>query len=116
MVTGLIVLVIIILAGGGLYFAINQISTQPIPIDDIRSNMRRYDGEIVTVQGEVCSRIKIAGFQCFEIKDDTGKIHIITARGLPNQGEIVTVTGVVDQLLTAGTVTLIVIKEPDVAN
>ena len=112
LVTGVIVVVVIILAIAGYYLAKSVISPAPTPIGKILGDLRTWDGQIVTVRGEVTSRVKILGFKAYELTDDSGQIMIVTERGVPNAGETVTVTGVVNEVFSMGQLTKTVIMEP----
>jgi len=110
---GITVVVVIVVAALGLYIAVSALNPAPTPIGDILGDMRNYDGKIVTVRGEVTNRVNILDFKAYGVEDETGQIWVVTARGNPNQGETVTVTGIVDEVIALGAGSFTIIKEPD---
>lgn len=110
--TGLIIVALAVLAIGGYYLARQITGPSAKPIGDILDDLRTYNGQVVTVKGEVTNRVSVLGFKYYDVQDETGSIAVLTQRGLPAQGETVTVTGIVDEMFAIGPMTMVVIKEP----
>lgn len=110
--TGIIVILVAVIAISGWYFAQQMIQPRPIPVGTILGDLRAWDGRPVTVRGTVTNRLSIAGFKSYDIEDESGSIKIVTQRGIPPAGEVVTVTGVVNSVFTVGTMDFTIIMEP----
>jgi len=82
------------------------------PIDEINSHPRDYIDKVVTVEGKVNEVFSFTFINYFEISDETGKIKIITTKPLPAKGEILSITGTV-QNYSIGFERLLVIVEED---
>ncbi len=113
LVVGIIVVVVIVVGGILAYVAWQAIEARPTPIGDILADMRTYDGQPVTVRGEVASVLNILGLKAFDLDDGSGTIKVVTQRGLPQQGETVTVSGVVNEMFNVGGMNMTVILEGD---
>jgi hypothetical protein len=105
-------LVIVVLAGVGVFFVLHTAKPKPVPIGTVQGDLRTYDGQVVTVEGRVTETVNLLGFKTYQLKDDTGEIMVVTERGLPNKGDDVTVTGIVNQMFDIGGVNMTVIQEP----
>jgi hypothetical protein len=108
---GIIVVVVIVVAAALAYFAWRVMEPAPVPIGEILADLRTYDGQVVTVEGRVGSRISILGFKSFDLTDGTGTITIVTERGIPGGDETVRVNGTVYEVFSIGPVSKTVIVE-----
>lgn len=107
---GILVAAIILASGLG-YYAWRQIQeSKPVPIGDILSDLRTYDGQLVHVKGEVTNTMNLV-VKWFELDDGTGTITVVTERGLPTKGTTVEVDGQVDELFNLGGISKTVILE-----
>lgn len=106
-----IIVVVIVVAAALAYFAWCVIEPAPTPIGEILADLRTYDGQVVTVEGRVGSRISILGFKSFDLTDDSGTITIVTERGIPGGDETVRVNGTVYEVFSIGPVSKTVIVE-----
>lgn len=113
LVVGIIVVVVIVVGGALAYFAWRAIEERPTPIGEILADLRTFDGALVTVRGEVTSVLNILGLKAFDLADGTGTIKIVSQRGLPQQGETVTVSGEVNEMFNVGGISMTVILELD---
>lgn len=111
MVTGLIVVIVIIVAAVLAYFAWRTIEAAPTPIGDILGDLRTYDGQLVTVRGKVSNPLNVMLMKAYDVEDDSGTIKIVTERGLPKVGDLVTVQGQVRELFNFNGVNMTVIYE-----
>lgn len=105
-------LVIIIVAAVGVYFALRSAQPVPVPIGTVLGDLRTYDGKVVTVKGRVTETVNVFGLKTYTVQDETGDMMVITQRGLPNKGEEVTVTGIVNEMFNLGGVNMTVLQEP----
>jgi len=110
-ITGVIVLIVIVVAAALAYFAWRTIQPTATPINEILSDLRTYDGQLVTVRGKVSSTVNLI-FKAFELTDETGTITVVTQRGLPQPGDTVTVQGQVNELFNFNGINKTVILEP----
>jgi len=106
------IVVVAALAGGGIWFALQNAAPKPLPIGTVTSDLRTYDGQIVTVKGHVDSATNLIFAKTFELSDDSGTITVVTERGLPAEGSEVTVTGQVNQAFKIGSFEKTVLMEP----
>ena len=109
-IVGLVV--ILLLAAAGVWFALRSTAPKPTPIGDVLGDLRTYDGQVVTVEGNVTETLNVFGLKTYQIQDDTGEIMVVTQRGLPQKGETISVTGIVNEMFNLGGVNMIVIQEP----
>lgn len=61
-------------------------------IKDLLANPRDYENKEVTISGEVTYSFNL-GVKFYIVDDGTGRIYVITDRGVPDEGEIVKVKG-----------------------
>ena len=80
-------------------------------IGDIREDPRKYDGKLVTVAGTVKEATNLGFLKFYVLDDGTGEIHIVTEKPLPKKGVEVRARGTVNEELSIGSSSLIVIKE-----
>jgi len=81
------------------------------PVGKIQASPREYDGKQVTVKGTVTESASLLFVKYFLLKDETGEIPVVTERILPRKGEIVSVTGNVQEAFAFGDKQVIVIVE-----
>jgi hypothetical protein len=86
MKTKLVCLAAILLAGCG-----------PVRIGRINADPSRFRNQTVRVDGTVVNSVGVLGTGGYQIDDGTGKIYVISRRGVPSRGSRVTVTGRVSQ-------------------
>ena len=107
---GLIVVIVlaIVLAWAGWYFT----QPRPVAIGTILADLRTYDGQSLTIRGEVTRTLNVMLVKAYEVSDGTGTIVVVTERGLPEVGETLTISGVVNQLFEVGGMEMTVLLEP----
>lgn len=108
-------LIAVIILGGALAF-IGWFATRPhpLPIKSILDNVRQYDGQAVTVQGTVENPLNLAGLlKVYELADPTGKITVVTKRGLPTEGQKIIVSGILKEMFNIAGMSKTVIMEPE---
>jgi len=81
------------------------------PINKILESPRDYTGKPVTISGEVTEVVSLLVVKYFVVKDNTGKIIVVTKRPLPKEGIKITVKGMVQEAFSIGDKQLIVIVE-----
>lgn len=62
-------------------------------IGRINADPSHYRNRTVRVNGTVVNSMGVIGTGGYQIQDDTGKIYVLSSRGVPNRGSRVTVTG-----------------------
>jgi hypothetical protein len=111
-VVGLIA--VIVLGGALAYIAWLTTLPHPTPIKVILDNVRQYDGQAVTVQGTVETPLNLAGLlKVYEVTDPTGKITVVTKRGLPPAGQKIIVSGILKEMFNIAGISKTVIMEPE---
>jgi hypothetical protein len=80
-------------------------------IGDIAANPRKYVETEVTVSGEVTEVFSLLVLRYFVVRDKTGEITVITEKPLPAKGEKISVSGMVKEAYSLGSVTRLVIVE-----
>ena len=80
---------ILILASSALFIACPQQTT----INKINSDPARYRGKEILVVGTVTNSFGALGQGVYELSDETGKIWVITQRGVPSKGARVGAVG-----------------------
>jgi hypothetical protein len=82
------------------------------PIHDLLANTGQYDGQTVTVAGQVKGAAGAFGAGVYQLEDDTGTITIIAEKGgVPSQGARIGVEGKFHSAFTVGTESVAVIQE-----
>lgn len=109
-IVGIVIITLLALGLAALAW-LNQVP-RPIAIADIHANLREYDGSSVTVRGQVAEVMNVLGIKWYSVKDDTGSIVVLTQRGLPQQGQLITVTGIVKEVFNVGGLNGTVLQEP----
>jgi hypothetical protein len=108
---GLIILGAVV-AGGIIYLAIQASGPRPVPIGDILADLRKYDGQTVTIAGEASNPLNVLVMKAYDVSDGTGSIKVVTERGLPAAGSVVRVEGVVHEVFNLGGMNYTVLLEP----
>lgn len=106
-------LIAVIILGSALAF-IAWYSTRPhpTPIGYVLENVRTLDNTAVTIKGTVENPLNLAGLlKVYEVVDPSGRIKVVTKKGLPSSGEQVIVNGLVREVFNVGGVNMIVITE-----
>ena len=65
----------------------------PMTIGRITADPSRFQNRTVRVTGTVTNSVGLLGKGGYQIEDNTGKIYVISAKGVPSRGSRVTVTG-----------------------
>ena len=82
-------------------------------IKEIKDNINDYNGKEVKVSGKVIETTDLMMWKYYQIEDKTGEIYIIPAGELPEEGQKLTVTGIVNEKMKVGKENLVVIKESE---
>ena len=78
-----------ILTGAALVLA----GCAPMTIGRINADPSRYQNRMVKVNGTVTNSVGLMGKGGYQIEDSTGRIIVISGKGVPSRGSKVTVTG-----------------------
>ena len=82
------------------------------PIGELLDDPGHYDGETVSVEGEVQGSVGAPGVGAYRIDDGTGSLTVLSERGTPpRDGARVKVKGVFEALFTLGSESLAVLRE-----
>jgi hypothetical protein len=82
------------------------------PIRDLLNDPSRYDGKTVRVKGEVKGAVGGLGVGAYEIRDDTGRLTVVSDQNdPPRSGAKVGVKGKFQALLSLGIKSLAVLRE-----
>ena len=65
----------------------------PVTIGRINADPSRFRNRTVRVTGTVTTSVGLMGKGGYQLDDNTGKIYVISGRGVPSSGSRVTVTG-----------------------
>ena len=65
----------------------------PVTIGRINADPSRFQNKAVKVEGTVTNSVGVLGRGGYELEDSTGKIYVISGRGVPSRGSKVEVTG-----------------------
>ena len=68
-------------------------------IDHVIADPARYADRPVTVGGEVVQSYSVLGRGAYELRDDTGRLWVVSDRGVPRKGTRVQVKGTVRDVL-----------------
>lgn len=79
------------------------------PIGQIVASPAKYDGKTVHVRGTVGQSLGLFGKGGYRLSDRTGRIMVVTSTGIPPDGEVVDVRGVVKSAFTRGDQTIVVL-------
>ncbi len=82
------------------------------PIRDLLNDPSEYDGKTVRIKGEVQGAVGGLGVGAYEVKDDTGRLTVISEQeSPPRSGAKVGVKGKFQALLSLGFKSLAVLRE-----
>ena len=82
------------------------------PIRDLLNDPSKYDGKTVRIEGEVQGSAGGLGVGAYEVKDDTGRLTVVSEdRDPPRSGAKVGVKGKFQALLSLGIKSLAVLRE-----
>jgi hypothetical protein len=82
------------------------------PINNLLSDPSRYDGKTVRIKGEVRGAVGGLGVGAYEVKDNTGRLTVVSSQGdPPRTGAQVGVKGKFQALLSLGFKSLAVLRE-----
>jgi hypothetical protein len=82
------------------------------PINQLLNDPSRYDGKTVRIKGEVRGAVGGLGVGAYEVKDQTGRLTVVSQRGdPPRTGAQVGVMGKFQSLLSLGFKSLAVLRE-----
>jgi hypothetical protein len=86
----------------------------PVTIGRITADPSRFQNKTVTVDGTVTNSVGVLGKGGYEIEDATGRIYVISGKGVPSRGSHVEVTGRVSPgVEVLGTPVGVAIRESD---
>ena len=86
----------------------------PVTIGRITADPSRFQNKTVTVTGNVTNSVGVLGKGGYELDDGTGKIYVISGKGVPSRGSRVQVTGRVSPgVEVLGTPVGVAIREAD---
>ena len=80
-------------------------------IGEIQDDPPAYEGQTVTLEGEVTSRLSFIFWKTYTLKDETGEITVVTKTAMPNVGAHVTVTGTVKAGFSLGSAQTLVLRD-----
>ena len=83
--------VFVILVGASLYLT----GCASVKIARINADPSRYRNQTVHVNGTVVNSAGVLGTGGYQLEDETGKIYVVSRRGIPSRGSHVSVTGTV---------------------
>jgi hypothetical protein len=66
-----------------------------VHIAKITADPSRFRNQTVRVSGTVVTSVGLLGRGGYQLQDETGKIYVVSAKGVPSGGSHVTVTGTV---------------------
>jgi hypothetical protein len=66
-----------------------------VKIARINADPSRYRNQTVHVSGRVINSVGVLGTGGYQLEDETGKIYVVSRKGVPSSGAHVTVTGTV---------------------
>lgn len=71
-------------------------------INQIRADPSRYANQEVAVTGTVVRSVSLLGRGAFEIEDGTGKLWVVSEKGVPREGAKVVVKGTIRDAYNLG--------------
>ena len=82
------------------------------PINQLLNDPSRYDGKTVRIKGDVQGAVGGLGVGAYEVKDNTGKLTVVSDQGdPPRKGAKVGVKGKFQALLSLGFKSVAVLRE-----
>jgi hypothetical protein len=76
-------------------FALAMIGCEQKSINEIRANPSKYANKDVSVVGSVTRSYSVLGRGAYEVDDGTGKLWIVSDKGVPREGARVGVKGTI---------------------
>jgi hypothetical protein len=83
----------------------------PTPIRSILDTPATYEGRTVLISGEVEESINVLVLKYYLVRDESGRIPVVTSGAVPRRGTRVRVRGVVRQAFAIGDESLTVLIE-----
>ena len=71
-------------------------------INSVMADPSRYRDREVTVSGVVSESFSLAGRGAYQIEDRTGRLWVVSERGVPRTGARVKVTGIIREAFNIG--------------
>jgi hypothetical protein len=65
----------------------------PVTIGRINADPSRFQHHTVRITGTVTNSVGLLGKGGYQLEDNTGRIYVISGKGVPSRGSQVTVTG-----------------------
>jgi len=84
-----------VLVGAVLATALVMIGCEQKTINEIRANPSKYANKEVSVAGNVTRSYSVLGRGAYEVDDGTGKLWIVSEKGVPREGARVVVKGTI---------------------
>ncbi|NLT66427.1 MAG: hypothetical protein GXX84_07470 [Acidobacteria bacterium] len=84
-----------ILLAGAMFAVLVMTGCEHKTINEIKADPGRYANKEIAITGVVTESASIMGRGGYEIDDGTGKLWIISSRGVPREGARVTVKGTI---------------------
>jgi hypothetical protein len=78
-----------------LVFALAMIGCEQKSINEIRANPSQYANKDVSVVGNVTRSYSVLGRGAYEVDDGTGKLWIVSEKGVPREGARIAVKGTI---------------------
>lgn len=110
----IIVVIVSCILAGGFWFYYTKISHTAIA--DILKNPRDYEGQLLTIEGQVTGVTSFFVIKSYRVKDDTGELTVTTKRFLPTVGEKIRIKGTIDSAFSVGTEEVLVLIESEKVN
>jgi hypothetical protein len=87
---------------GAVIWALAMSGCEQKTINEIRAEPGRYSNKEVTVVGTVTKSISVLGKGAYEIDDGTGKLWVVSEKGVPREGARVGVKGTIRDAYNLG--------------
>ena len=76
-----------------IYAAILLAGCAPVTIGRINADPSRFQNKTVHVTGTVTNSVGVMGKGGYQLEDNSGRIYVISGKGVPSRGSHVEVTG-----------------------
>jgi hypothetical protein len=83
----------------------------PTPIRNILDSPATYEGKTVLISGDVEESVNVLILRYYLVRDESGRIPVVTSGAVPRRGTRVRVRGVVRQAFAIGDESLTVLIE-----
>ncbi len=80
-------------------YDLNSAAVSVLTVAEILSDTDRYQNNLIKVQGVVIATAGIRSYGSFVISDSVGTLSVYTSSGLPDLGDSVIVTGVLERMI-----------------